>query len=99
MENLECGIAAHGVVQADHARIMSLRKKPAASDAYSFPINFLKYADNQTVVALAAIFQAIDDAGLSNWSFREWGVVAGPCFLGRESFVGALDRFRRQGAL
>jgi hypothetical protein len=62
------------------------------------PASFLKHADEQTVAGLAAVYQAIDQAGLRANSFRDWGVVAAPRFLGRPTMAAALQRFAAEGA-
>jgi hypothetical protein len=62
------------------------------------PASFLKHADEQTVAGLCSVYQAIDRAGLQACCFREWGVVAGPRFLGRPAMAAALQRFAAEGA-
>jgi hypothetical protein len=98
-EPVECSIRAFGIVQARPATIAALRKKPAPADDSPVFASALKYADDQTVVSLAAVLQAIHDGGLDKEVFTNWGVVAGPCFLGRQTLVTSFKRFQRQGAL
>jgi hypothetical protein len=62
------------------------------------PASFLKHADEQTVVGLTGVYQAIDRAGLQRTSFRDWGVLAAPRFLGRPAMASALQRFQAEGA-
>jgi hypothetical protein len=64
----------------------------------ALPPSFLKHADEQTVVGLAAVFQAIHRFGLVGNSFTDWGVLAGPRFLGRACLAVALQRFALEGA-
>ncbi len=98
-EPFACSVRAFGIVQAPPAMIAALRKKPApAGDAAVFGAA-LKYADDQTVVSLAAVLQAIHDGGLASEDFTNWGVVAGPSFLGREALATSFKRFKRQGAV
>jgi hypothetical protein len=58
----------------------------------------LKHADEQTVVGLAAVLQAMEAHGLHTNSLTEWGVLAAPRFLGRASLAAALQRFAVEGA-
>jgi hypothetical protein len=58
----------------------------------------LRYSDEQTIAAVAAVCQALqamdaDDRG----TFEEWGILAAPRFLGRANVVLALNRFRAEG--
>jgi hypothetical protein len=62
------------------------------------PANFLKHADEQTVLGLAAVLHAVADTDLADTSFTDWGVVAAPCFLGRATLVQALQRYTVEGA-
>jgi hypothetical protein len=66
------------------------------------PVTFLKHADEQTVVALAAVFEAVRSHGLAPPGvpapFRDWGIVAAPRFLGRPLLAAALPRFQNEGA-
>jgi hypothetical protein len=63
------------------------------------PANLLNHADDQTVVALAAVLRAIANFQLEQQDFRNWGVVGSPRFAGRQSFNVSLDKFQRQGPL
>jgi hypothetical protein len=93
-----CGIRAFSNVEVARGQIRTLRKNPGPADGFAVPANVLKYADDQTVVALAAVLQAIRAGGMQGQKFTDWGVVAAPCFLGRTNLVGAFEKFRRQGA-
>jgi hypothetical protein len=62
------------------------------------PATFLKHADEQTVVGLSAVLQAIENHGLTRHDFRAWGVVGVPRYFGRGAFAIALERFRAEGA-
>jgi hypothetical protein len=58
----------------------------------------LKHADEQTVVGLASVLQAVDANGLSSTEFTDWAVLAAPCFLGRVTLAAAIQRFAAEGA-
>jgi hypothetical protein len=60
--------------------------------------SFLKHADEQTVVGLASVLQAIHDFDLSSTRFTDWAVLAAPRFLGRVTLASALQRFAAEGA-
>lgn len=97
IEPLECGLTAFGRAQAAPAQIPALRRKP--HEHIKPPTGLLKYVDDQSVVSVAALYQAIHDYGLGDTNFTNWGVVAAPRFLGRETCAVFLDRFLRQGPL
>jgi hypothetical protein len=61
------------------------------------PPAFLKHADEQTVLGLAAVYHAIHDHHL-NPPFTAWAVLAAPRFLGRPTMAAALQRFAAEGA-
>src|SRR5207237_403724 len=60
--------------------------------------SLIKHADEQTVVALAAVAAAIRDHRLETTDFSAWGVLAGPRYPGRAALVPALARVRAEGA-
>src|SRR5262249_40164854 len=93
----ECGLISFASVQALPAQIPALRRKPHPQ--ISVTPGLLKYADEQAVIAVAAVLQAIQDFELHGRNFTDWGVVAAPRFLGREACAASLDKFMVQGAL
>ena len=86
------------MVQAIPSELPALRQRPGPDVGLALPPSMLKHADDQTVVGLAAVFRAIHDHRLEPNSFADWGVVAGPRFLGRALFTTALQRFAAEGA-
>ena len=76
----------------------SLRQRPGPGIGDSLPATFLRHADEQTVAALAAVLHAIHDSGMSVADFKDWGIVAAPCFLGRAMLAVALQRLAAEGA-
>jgi hypothetical protein len=89
-------------VRAPYEAVAELRRRPGPVCGEPLPPAFLKHADEQTVVGLAAVYQAIHDHGLTPAAgtapFSGWGVLAAPRFLGRPTLVGALQRFAAEGA-
>jgi hypothetical protein len=89
-----CRIAAQGVVSASLDALSAIRNDPG--DA--IPPRFLRHADEQTVVGVAAVLQAMGSPALSDTSFQEWGVVAAPMFPGRLSGALTFRKFQRSGS-
>jgi hypothetical protein len=75
----------------------SVRKEPGPGVGTALPSNFLKHADEQTVAGLSAVLHAIADFGMADTCFRDWGIVAAPCFLGRITLASALEQFAIDG--
>src|SRR6516162_9346366 len=80
-------VAAAGVTEADASELDRLR----AADHRN-----LRHADEQTVLALAAVRQAANQARLG--SFDDWGVIVAPRWQGRLSAATTVARFRAVGA-
>lgn len=95
---LRSDVAAFGSVQVTLDKFPALRQRPGPGVGQSLPNNFLKHVDEQTVAALAAVLQAIEQFGLAETRFSDWGVVAAPAFLGRATLVVALQRHGDEGA-
>jgi len=93
-----CDVLAFGSVRAAAAELAGLRTRPGPAPAQPLPSGFLKHADDQTVVAIAAVFQAVAAGGLASLRFTEWGVLAAPRFFGRVTLAQALQRFAAEGA-
>ena len=93
---VSCAVAAVGTIQTCGADLVGLRQKPGP--ARSLPPAVLRHADEQTVAAVAAVWQAMHSAGLCQTSFTDWGVLAAPRFLGRTAMGDAVRRFAAEGA-
>jgi hypothetical protein len=93
-----CAVAAFGTMQASGDTLPTLRQTLQLPGGQSLPTAFLKHSDEQTVVGLAAVFQAINRCGLTGTPFTRWAVLAAPRFLGRASLALALQRFVLEGA-
>lgn len=87
-----CGVACHALVQAPLADIPQLRDGPVPPRCGPLPPRFLRHADEQTVVGMRAVLQAIashrapPSAGQSAGAatdFSTYGVVSAPCQPGR----------------
>jgi hypothetical protein len=97
-ESLACDVLAHGSMRATPAEIPRLRQHPGPPTGLHVPTTFLKHADDQTVVGMSAVLQAIASHGLGAERFVEWGALAAPRFLGRITMAATLERFAAEGA-
>src|SRR4051812_38473104 len=77
------GVRGCAVVRWPLDQIGELRQQLGPPGGKPFPAAFLKPADEQTVVAVAAVLQAAAQPGLERVGFADWGVIAAPRFLGR----------------
>lgn len=93
-----CDVAAHGTARATADGLAALRQNPGPSPGEPLPAAFLKHADEQTVVGMAALLQALHRHGLTGTDFTPWGAVGAPRFLGRAALRVALQRFAAEGA-
>jgi hypothetical protein len=90
-------IGAWGTAQADLAQIAALRKTPPRWAPEGTPGHFLKHADEQTVVAVVAVDQAIQAHGLQVSELRDWPIIAASRFIGRLGGTATLAKFSRGG--
>lgn len=95
--DLSASLLGWGTAKADLAAIAGMRKKLPAWAPPDTPGHFLKHADEQTVLAVAALDQAISSASLDVKHFQNWSIVAAPRFIGRIAGVSTLERFGRGG--
>jgi hypothetical protein len=92
-----CDLAAYATVRVAAESLAEWRRQPGPVPGGPLPLSFLKHADEQTVVGLAAVLRAVHEHGLAA-DFRDWGVLAAPRFLGRPVMAVALQRFQAEGA-
>lgn len=93
----DCSLVAYGLVEATPDELPSLREQPASTGGPSIPPRFLRKADEQTVVGLAAVLRALPDASLASEPLGAWGIVAAPRFPGRSLGAAAFNRFVQTG--
>jgi hypothetical protein len=91
-------VAAEALVRVGVESLPELRRNPGSFCGDPFPASFLKHADEQTLVGLAAVSRAIHTRGLQTTNFHDWGVLAAPRFLGRPAMAAQLQRFQAEGA-
>jgi len=75
-----------------------MRKEPMALGAQKLPASLLKLADEQTVLALASVREAMANGAWHEPSFADWGVIAAPNWFGRTTYAVALQRYQQEGA-
>jgi hypothetical protein len=91
-----CRIATWGVVRVPWEEIARLRRNPGPAEGLP-NLPQLKLADEQTVLAMAAVLQACQRAGLAPTSFRDWSILGAPKYMGRPRLAQAIHRFQKQG--
>src|SRR5262249_21327324 len=85
-------VAAAGSIALPLADVEALRNNPGPS-AQPQVAKALRNADEQTIAGAAAILRAIESRGWQDESFRDWGVVGCPRFLGRMVITALLHRY------
>ena len=95
---MTCPIAGFGIVRATPDLLGALRRNPVPPPGTPMPVAFLKHADEQTIVGVAAVYQAIHNHNLAGVDFTQWAVVAAPSFLGRAMLLQTLRRLAAEGA-
>jgi hypothetical protein len=91
------GIRAWATSHCSLEGIGELRQQLGPPGGKPFPAAFLKPSDEQTVVAVAAVLQAINLHGLDRVNFSDWGVIAAPRFLGRPAASDTIHKFEAGG--
>jgi hypothetical protein len=92
-----CSLAAAGVAVATLAELPALRERPGGPNSRTVPPRFLRHADEQTVVGLAAVLRAMDDPALADENYATWGVIAAPVLPGRLGGAATFTKFREGG--
>ncbi len=95
---VSCAVSAHAALRVPGDAVAALRKPLNPLTGEPLSPAFLKNADDQSVVALAAVSAAVRDHGLAGRDFSAWGVIAAPRFLGRGVMGHVLHRFLQEGA-
>src|SRR5881394_3101144 len=90
-------VSGWGTARADLAAIAALRKNLPAWAPKDTPGHFLKHADEQTVVAVVALDNAIQSRGSEIDEYRQWAIVAAPRFIGRMAGAVTFHRYSKSG--
>lgn len=94
-----CGIGCHALVEARLSEIGPLRDRATPSDAPPLPPRFLRHADEQTVVGVRAVLEAMSAHPAPRPSFADYGVVAASCRAGRFATAQSLAQARVGGGV
>jgi len=92
------GISGWATARASSNQLAVFRKNPGLPSDKTFSPGSLKNSDDQTVLALATICQAIVSMHRSTASYQDWGVVAAANLFGRSGTFQGLLNFRKEGA-
>lgn len=93
-----CEVAAFAVARLAYDEAPAVRRRPEPLFGPGLPASFLKHVDEQTLVGLVAVFQAVRHGSWTTESFREWGILAAPHFFGQPHMAASLLRFQAEGA-
>lgn len=96
-QSQELPLLGWGTARGDRPSIDALRKNLPEWAPAGTAGHFLKYADEQTVMAVAAVDQAIRTQNLPADPFAKWAIIAAPRFIGRIAGTATLARYSRGG--
>jgi hypothetical protein len=92
-------VVGHALFRLVPHSLPAVRKRPGPVPGGWEPISpsLLRYSDEQTVAGVAAVFSAMEGAGLEADRLEPWGVVAASRFLGRANLAQALRSYDAEG--
>jgi hypothetical protein len=96
---LAADVMGAALLRARPSEVPALRRRPGpVPEGWTrTPPSLLRYSDEQTVTATAAVFTAIAAMRTGPDQFAGWGVVAASRYLGRASLAAALRSFKAEG--
>jgi hypothetical protein len=97
---LAAEVGGHALVRMTREEVAAYRRRPgpAPQGWRAIPPSTLRYSDEQTIAAVAAVCRALQSLHAGDRGpFAEWGILAAPRFPGRAHLAVALDRFRSEG--
>ncbi|MCI0359706.1 MAG: hypothetical protein L0211_14615, partial [Planctomycetaceae bacterium] len=95
--DLTAAVVAAAAAAYRLSEIGPLRKMPPAYPGVELSGHFLKHADEQTIVALAAIQRATQQHNIDPRDLAGWGIIAAPRYIGRLTGANVLYKFPRGG--
>lgn len=95
---LDASVEGWGIAQLAMKDIAPLRKSIPAWAPPDTPNHFFKYSDEQTILAVRAVENAIERHALDVEKQRDWGIITAPQFMGRVSGANVFRRFHAGGA-
>jgi hypothetical protein len=96
--HFNCALAACAWLSVGFRDTSALRSQAAQAFQATLGAGVLKQADEQSLVALRAVRQALDDARMAPGSTSDWGMVASARTPGRRRVAEQLVKFHEQGA-
>lgn len=94
-----CVLEGHAIVEVPLSEIRALRDAPAPTGAPALPPRFLRHCDEQTVVGVRAVLEAIASLPETTPSFERYGVVAAPRSAGRITAAQTLVQVAEAGGV
>jgi hypothetical protein len=95
---LDASVEGWGLAQLALRDIAPLRKAIPAWAPPDTPNHFFKYSDEQTILAVRAVDNAMERRGLDVQKQRDWAIITAPQFMGRVSGANVFRRFHAGGA-
>jgi hypothetical protein len=92
-----CEVAGSTWLSVSSREIVRLRAEVAAAYSQMISVGTLKQTDEQCLVALLGLREAIDDTGLNRSDLENWALVATPRTLSRKRISESIAKFREQG--
>jgi hypothetical protein len=92
-----CFVAGHAFVEARLSEIGGLRDRPVPEAAPALPPRFLRHCDEQTVVGVRAVLEAIARQPEPRQSFDRFGVIGSSCAAGRIAAAQTLAQLATAG--
>lgn len=90
-------ILAWGWAQRSAEGLGELRRTLPSWSPPDTPHHFFKYADEQTLLAVHAVDDALRRSDLDPVELRSWGMIGAPRFLGRQVTAHAVEQYARLG--
>jgi hypothetical protein len=94
-----CTVASHALVEARLSAIVALRDQPVPAGAPALPPRFLRHCDEQTVVGMRAVLEAIARHPAPRPAFDRYGVIGSSCAAGRIAAAQTLSQLKTGGAV
>jgi hypothetical protein len=96
---LAASVVGYRLFRMSPGDVQALRRRPGpVPEGWKrVPPSLLRYADEQTVAGIAAVFAAIEAMATRPERFHDWGVVAASRYLGRANLAIALRSFIAEG--
>ncbi len=98
ISHVDSDVVATGWLSVRASEMVSLRAQAAAAYPDTLAMSVLKQADEQSLVSLLALQQAMNEAQLTREKIEHWGLIASARCPGRKRIAESLAKFREHGA-